>query len=236
MKKNRCALLLALQALTVLARSPAHAAQYGKEWSPDLNAYFQLAPSIRGVLSAERSPDRSHVLEAGPSMDFSFAPLLRAAIVSPDMTRHRRLTARAGYRYLLDPGGADEHRVLLELTPRQALPFSFALSDRNRADLRWIGGISSWRYRNRLTAERSFAAAGLTATPFARVEWFHDSRYAQWNRTAYGGGVRLPFDGRAELEAYFERDRDVRASPRYLDTVGFTVSLFFPPRPLTDAP
>ena len=93
------------------------------------------------------------------------APLLEFRL---DESKNRLLLARIGYRYLPSyTGGSAEQRGVLEGTARFPLIGLFGdvlLSDRNRLDLRFIDGEFSWRYRNRLSAEREFSIGKIAST------------------------------------------------------------------------
>ena len=53
------------------------------------------------------------------------------------------------------------------------------LSDRNRVEFRDIGWQFFWRYRNRLTSERTFTFRGYRFTPYLRAEAFYDDKVFQ---------------------------------------------------------
>ena len=82
-----------------------------------------------------------------------------------DYLANKRFIFRAGYRYTFtddDP----EHRIVTEQTFRQELPLAILLSDRNRQDWRFMGGVFSFRYRNRVRLEREFRMWGRSFTPY----------------------------------------------------------------------
>jgi hypothetical protein len=218
---RRIFLGLALMLWTI----PAAADQ--TQGAPELDIYETLSPVTRLFFTGIGYPDRTAVFEFGPSVDFLLRPIVRDAILGPNEARRRELTFRMGYHYLLVPGEADENRGVLELTPRQTFPGGLTLSDRNRSDLRWIAGDFSWRYRNRIGLERSFKHGAFIATPYARFEWYYDGKSASWSRTAWSVGSIFPIADRYEVEPYFERDRDERASPLYLNLIGLIASLYY---------
>ena len=61
----------------------------------------------------------------------------------------------------------------------------------DRVDLRFIDGEFSWRYRNRLSAEREFSIGRVRLNPYARFEVYYDSRYSKWSRTELQARVVL---------------------------------------------
>lgn len=84
-----------------------------------------------------------------------------------------------------------EHRIITEQTFRQHLPFEILLSDRNRADFRFINGDFSFRYRNRVKLEREFRLFGRSLTPYGAVEVFYDTRFNVWNRNRVTAGSQI---------------------------------------------
>jgi hypothetical protein len=199
------------------------------EWSPEIDTYVQLNSYMRLMFVASRSTDGStnDSFQFGPNLDITFKPILRNRVRSNDSSKQQYVTFRVGYQYLDNVGKPNENRVVLQLTPRVPLPWSLLLSDRNRADLRVISGNFSWRYRNRLTLERTFKIKSVWLTPYAQGEIFYDSRYATWTRNSYEFGVTFPVRRRIELAPYYQRENDSRSSPPHTNIVGLTMSLYF---------
>jgi uncharacterized protein DUF2490 len=143
---------------------------------------------------ASRSTDGSTVNspQIGPNLDFNFRPLLRKKLRTNDSSKGNFLTFRIGYQYLRNSGKPDENRVPLQLTSRFHLPRSMELAERNRFDLRIISGQFSWRYRNRVTIERSFSIKSHSFTPYARGEIYYDSVRGTWYKNTYSAGASFP--------------------------------------------
>jgi hypothetical protein len=162
---------------------------------------------------------------------FFFKPLVKLKRITAfelDQSKSRPLKFRLFYRYQPAVEGPSEHRVGVEGTGRFPLVSGVLLSDRNRADLRHIDGVFSWRYCNRLTAERTVAIHGYHFMPYLRAEAFHDSRFAKWSRTALAAGSTFPVGKHLELESYYEHHNDTANSPnRQVDGVGYVLSMYF---------
>lgn len=148
-----------------------------------------------------------------------------------DRRLHRHLSARAGYRYLWavsERGQEDqyrEHRVVLELTPRLYLPGGVTVLDRNRYDLRFVNGEQSWRYRNRLRAERAVALGGERAlTPYGMVEVGYDSRFDEFNRVRLQVGGEYQFHQKLWLDVYYVRQWDDQSSVPRLNAIGAAIN------------
>ena len=103
------------------------------------------------------------------------------------------------------------------------------------AQLRDIDGVRSWRYRNRGRIERGFAPRELLGeslgsplatlgvagiTPYAMLEWFWDSRPADWNRRYQQYGVEVELRGRLGAELYVGIQDQARAASSRVVAVG----------------
>ena len=151
-----------------------------------------------------------------------------------DYRFNHHLSARIGYRYLWaiserdNPDQYQEHRPIAEVTVRVYPGLGITLLDRNRFDLRVINGETSWRYRNRLRAERPFPlASDRSLTPYAMLEAGYDSRYDEFNRLRLQAGAEYQFSRRAMLDTYYVHQRDDRSSVPRLNAIGLALNLFF---------
>jgi len=171
--------------------------------------------------------------EFGPNLDIHFKALRNPQRWGPfrvDESKSRFLTLRVGYRFMPSFTGnsPDEHRAVLEVTPRYPLVSGVLVSDRSRMDFRFVSGDYSWRYRNRLTLEREFSAGRLVFSPYARAELYYDSRVDRVSRVALTGGVVIPIVKHIELESYFEHQNDSGGSSnRQVNAVGAVLNLYF---------
>jgi hypothetical protein len=135
---------------------------------------------------------------------------------------------RLGYRYLGSTSSPTEHRGIVEATGRFPLVKGTLLTDRNRADLRMISDSFSWRYRNRLSAERTFAIESRHFTPYLRAEGYYDSRYGKFSRTSETIGSVFPFHRHWEFEVYYEHQNDTSSAPnRQVHALGIVSSIYF---------
>jgi hypothetical protein len=135
---------------------------------------------------------------------------------------------RLGYRYLPSTDGPPENRIIAEATPRYPLRGGLLLTDRNRVDLRFIESSFSWRYRNRLSAEKHFQISTFHFTPYLRGEAFYDSKYEKVSRTAFDAGSSFPIGKHLELEGYYEFEHDTGKPPGWeVNALGAVVSFYF---------
>jgi hypothetical protein len=226
---DRACQLVLLVTLTVLPVNLASAQSTQNQWWPELNTYLQVNQKTRFSFFAKRSTDGNNYdsVAIGPNLDF-YLKRLRKRVRSNDVTKDKFLVFRVGYRYVGNADGPSENRGIVQTTGRTPLPWSILLSDRNRADLRWISGNAFiWRYRNRLTLERSFRIGAVAFTPYLRGEIYYQSRYSAWSKNSYSLGVEIPLRRRMQVESYFEHDNQSRTSPQHVNGVGLKFSLYF---------
>ena len=170
--------------------------------------------------------------ELGPNFDFYLKPLRNPKHFGGlplDESKRRYLLLRVGYRYL--PSFSDnpnEHRAVLEATPRYPLTSGVLISVRTRMDVRFIDGEESWRFRTRLSVEKEFALGRVRMSPYVRGEVYYDSRFDAWSRTEWIGGTAFSLNRRIELEGYFDYQNDTGGDPnRQVYAIGAVLNLFF---------
>jgi hypothetical protein len=220
--------------LIVLFGAPA-GAQSEQVW-PEVSTFLKLNDRMRFYFLATTVKETRESTEGefGPNFDFYIKPLRKKhralSMFHLDESKSRLVMVRVGYRYIHPYTGdaPDEHRGVLELTARHNMPGGVLVSDRNRMDLRSVGGEYSWRYRNRLTIEREFSIGRFKPSPYVRGEVYYDSRFDKWSRTALIAGSTFPINRHFELEGYFEHQNDSGGSSnRTVNAVGVVVNLYF---------
>ena len=220
-------LLLAIPATQVVAQT-----QSLQAW-PEIDTYLSLNSDVRvSFFAAATREDRQGTsAEIGPNIDFYFKPLVKLkkiTIFELDPAKSRLLMFRAGYRYMPSTSGPTEHRGLLEATARYPLVRGVLLADRNRLDLRSVAGDLAWRYRNRISAERTVSLRSYHFTPYLRAEAYYDSNFHKWSRTSETAGCIFPFRKRYELEPYYEHQNETGTAPnRQVNALGLMLSLYF---------
>jgi len=204
---------------------------------PEIDTYIKLDDTIRFYFLGTTVQENRESTEGefGVNVDVQLKPLRRRTPLLEfrlDESKNRVLMTRIGYRYLPSyTGGSTEQRGVLEGTARVPLIGGLGdllLSGRNRVDLRVIDGEFSWRYRNRLSAEREFSLAGVRLNPYARFEVYYDSRLGKWSRTEFQAGSSFPVTRNWELESYFDYINDSSGSPtRQTKALGLVTTLYF---------
>ncbi|MES2220706.1 MAG: DUF2490 domain-containing protein, partial [Acidobacteriota bacterium] len=131
------------------------------EFVPEIDTHVTLNSYMRTYLVTkdDRDGGASSQFNLGPSLQFYLKPLLRMKTITAfdlDDAKARPLVIEDGYRYLTSPGAPSTQRMQPMATSHFPLKAGFLASDRNRADLDWNAGAFTWRYRNKLTVERTF--------------------------------------------------------------------------------
>jgi hypothetical protein len=211
--------LAALFIMSFAIPAPAQTKQF---W-PEVSTFVRLNDRMRFYFLATTTRENRGTTdgEFGPNFDF---------YLHLDESKNRYLMVRVGYRFIHPYTGEspDEHRGVLEATARYPLVGGLLVSDRNRLDIRSIGGDQSWRYRNRLTVEREFSIGRFRFGPYARGEVYYDSRFDKWSRTALTAGSVFPITRRFELEGYYEHQNDTGGSSnRQVNAAGAALNLYF---------
>jgi hypothetical protein len=226
-------LLLGLTVLSVLfAASPARSQQIEQFW-PEIDTYIRLNPKFRLMFNASTTQESGNTIgsQFGANVDIFTKPLLklkRFTVFQLDESKSRPLTIRIGYNILPTLGKPSEDRGVLVATPRFPLKAGFLIADRNQADLRWINGDFSWRYRNRLAVERTLAIHSYHFTPYVRGEAYYVSTAEKWSRTTEDIGFIFPIRRRAEIDGYYEHMNDTSKAPnQQTHGIGLILSLYF---------
>jgi len=189
---------------------------------PELDVWVQLSPDWKLffplAISRAREVDYTEAL-VGAHVDYRFS---------------RHFSARVGYRFLWAPSEIGdssvyrEHRPIAEATLRAYPGLGIVLLDRNRFDLRFIDGETSWRYRNRARVERTFPfSRERSLNPYAMVEIGYDSRFDVFNRVRMQLGVEYQFSRRLMLDTYYLRQWDDYSSVPRLNALGLAFNLMY---------
>jgi hypothetical protein len=190
----------------------------GFEVWPELDIWKRLSPEIQLFfpLSISHSREAQYTqASVGANIDYRF---------------NVHMSIRGGMRYIFSVSDTSyrEFRPIGEFTYRFFPGASVLVLDRSRFDLRVINGVASWRYRNRLRAERSFIARNnRTITPYTMAEAGHDSRYDVVNRIRLDLGAEYAFSSRTMLDTYLAYQHDSRAQTTNLLALGLALNLTF---------
>jgi len=223
----------ALLLLLLAHYSPSRAQDKGEAW-PEISTFVNLTPTTRFYFLSTLSSDQdSHSIqgEFGPNFDVYLRPLLRRRIRNEDPAKNKLFFFRTGYHYLpsFTHDSPNEHRGILEATARVPLIADILASFRSRVELRAIEGQNfSWRFRERLTLEKTVAMREYTFTPYIRAEGYYDSRYGKLTKNSITVGSAFPITKHTEVEIYYEDQRDTSRSPVFhVRGTGVVLNLYF---------
>jgi hypothetical protein len=214
-----------LRAAVILALFQGGAARAAEpvEFWPELNLFETLGPTTRLYFVAATGAGKESplwTLDVAAYFDLTLRPrpLFRQSLQEEDWRRNRYLWLRVGYdhtfKFESESGArtAPEDRGIVALSARAYLPEAFVFEGRARADLRWIEGDYSTRYRLRGELNRDFNVAGHVVTPWLQAEIFYDTRYDGWARHLYQAGAEIAVTPRFRLEPSLARQVDVLPS------------------------
>jgi hypothetical protein len=203
------------------------------QFLPEVDVNYRWNSYLRGYLQAkdDREGGDPTQFTFGPSLQFYLKPLIklkRVTLFDLDDAKSRALVIETGYRIITAPNTANENRALEAVTFNYPIFADIFLSDRNRADLDWKSGVFTWRYRNKLTLERTFAIHSYRLIPYVAAEPFYESQYEKWAVTDLYAGCLLPVGKHVEFNPYYEFENNTQKPPNRQDYyVGLAVYFFF---------
>jgi hypothetical protein len=203
------------------------------EFLPEIDTHVTINPMFRVYFQAKDDREGGDPAEAtlGPSVQFYLKPLVKLKTITAfdlDDSKTRPMVLEVGYRLITAPNADLENRLLTAVTFRFPLKEAILLTDRNRADLDWKGGTFSWRYRNKLTLERTFAIHSYHLIPYVAAEPFYESQYAKWSTTSLYAGCLLPIGAHVQLNPYYEHDNNTGKHPnQQVNAFGLELNLYF---------
>lgn len=216
----------------LLAVAPSARAQ-SSGFLPEVDAYLTVHPLARFVFQAKQTREGGDPTQAeiGPSIDLYLKPWIKlenATIFDLDAAKKRALVFSAGYRYLPSPDAPTTNRMELVTTLNYPVRGSILVSDRNRADLDWQNGKFDWRYRNRLSLEKTLTIQKYHPKVYARSEEFYESQYGKWSTTALYAGSSLPVGTRVDFEPYYcHQNNTGKKENQQLNQLGLIANFYF---------
>ncbi|MGB7555901.1 MAG: DUF2490 domain-containing protein [Candidatus Korobacteraceae bacterium] len=223
---RRSALFLCLACLPAVA-------QQNVQFLPEVDTYLRLNSMFRVYVEAKDDQDGGDSAQAGigPSVQLYLKPLAKLKTIRAfdlDDAKKRFFVLEAGYRYIGEPDTPTENRTIMAATFNFPMKAGFSMSDRNRADLDWRNGSFTWRYRNKLTVERTVAIRSFHHIPYVAVEPFYESRFNKWSTTALYAGSLFPVGRHVEFNPYYEHENNTGGNKNHPENaVGLALYLFF---------
>ena len=221
-----------------LVATSARAQNSALEFWPEMDIWLRLSPASRlsmyvpisknvetdyreGSLVAQGDYARGKTKYHRRLLDESRAQVMRAFLV------------RGGYlvgRSLADDGASYRERTTYaEFHGRIPLKGHMLLSQRLRADFRWLGDDAepSQRLRYRLMLEKEYATGSTSVVPYVNAEPYYDSRYSTVNRLRLIGGATVSWTPRTALEGNWTYQYDSRSSVTYTNALNVILHVFF---------
>lgn len=203
------------------------------QFLPEITQHFGLSSNIRVLLQAkdDREGGDPQQFSFGPSVQFYLRSLQKLEDVTPfdlDEVKNRPVVFESGYRIITAPNTAATNRAIEAVTFHFPFAFQTLLSDKNRADFDWQAGAFRWRYRNRLTLQRTIPVSSYHLIGYVAAEPFYESRYKKWSTTDLYVGCLFPVDKYVQFNAYYEHENNSGNSPnRQNHFIGLALHLFF---------
>jgi len=200
---------------------------------PEIDAHVTLNSTFRAYLQAkdDREGGDPPQFTFGPSLQIYLKPLIKLKKMTEfdlDDSKSRFLVLESGYRYITAPDAPPETRLIEAATSNFPLRAGFFLSDRNRFDLDWKNDVFSWRYRNKLTLERTFGIRSYHFIPYLAAEPFYESQYGKWSTTSLYAGALFPIKKHVQFNLYFEHDNNTgKRHNEQVNSVGLVLNLYF---------
>lgn len=203
------------------------------EFWPEVDAHVELPSHFRvlafgGLEQGVGFPYQQWYLAAG--LGYQFKPILKSHLENIDPDKEHHFVVGGGYEFLrtIQSGKTkDEGRLVLEGEPGFRSPAGFLVRDRNRVEFRWVNGVYSTRYRNRLTVERDFLLHGFRFAPYGGAEVFYDGAENSWNEEWYTAGVQWPYKHLLMLDTYYLRLNCPTCNPANVNVAGVTLNFYF---------
>ena len=212
---------------------PARAEDF--QFVPEIDAYLRLDSVVRVYFQAKDDRDAGDPLQSavGPSVQLYLKPLVklkRVTVFDLDDSKSRMLVMETGYRYVTSPGAPTLNRWQSALTFNFPLQGGFLISDRNRADLDWQGGGFLWRYRNKVSLQRTVSIRSYHFSPYVAVEPYYLSQYHKVSTTDLYAGCVFPLGRHIQFDPYYEHENDTgKKRNQQKEDFGLALHLFIRP-------
>jgi Protein of unknown function (DUF2490) len=203
------------------------------QFLPEVDANLKLNANFRTYLQAKDDRDGGDPTQFtfGPSIQLYLRPLLKLKEVTAfdlDDSKARALVLEAGYRLITAPNTPVENRELVAATLNFPLKAGIHVSDRNRGEFDWKSGVFTWRYRNKLTVQRTFELHSYHFIPYIAAEPFYESQYGKWSSTDLYVGSLFPIGKHFQLDTYYQHENDTGKKPnRQQNYIGLILSMYF---------
>jgi len=203
------------------------------QFLPEVDAHLKLNSTFRAYVEAKNDRDggEQNQFAIGPSLQLYLKPLIQLKDLTAfdlDDAKSRFLVLETGYRSITAPNAPTNNRMLPMATLNFPMKAGLHISDRNRADLDWINGAFTWRYRNKLAVQRTFSINTYHLIPYVAGEPYYTSQYSKWSTTALYAGCLLPVGKHLQFNTYYEHENNTGKHPnKSKNAVGLALYLYF---------
>ena len=229
MRAGSLVILLTCLDLTIsLGQTP----DTGWELRPKVTADIELLPRLRIQTWVENHDGLNYRFDrwrTGALLNRRLKPILKPHRQDIDDEKEHHLVFGAGYEYLhtIQNGSLKiENRILTQVTPNYAPGAGLLITDRNRAEFRWVNGVYDFRYRNKLVVERAFEINRFVFKPYLSGELYYDRNHHSWNQSRYGFGVQFPYKKALMLDTYLLHQNCTSCSQNPINMVGIYLTFY----------
>jgi Protein of unknown function (DUF2490) len=204
------------------------------EFWGELNLFKKVNPTTRlyfVVADTKGKESEFRTIDLAGFVDLTLGPQLPRRRQKQDWQTRKYLWVRIGYDHIFKAEDktrtAQENRGIVALYGRVHLPGAILFEARTRADLRWIDGNYSTRYRFRAEVNRDFTVLDRVVTPYVQAEYFYDTRYDGWARDLYQVGAEIGVTGHFRVEPSVVRQLDHLPSQSGLHAFSFVARWYY---------
>jgi hypothetical protein len=203
------------------------------QFLPEITQHFKLSSNIRLLLQAkdDREGGDPEQFTFGPGAEFYLKPLLglkNVTLFDLDDVKKRPVVFESGYRIITAPNTAATNRAIESVTFHFPFAFRTLIADRNRADLDWQAGTFTWRYRNKLTLQRTLPISSYHLIPYIAAEPFYESQYKKWSTTDLYVGCLFPVGKYVQFDGYYQHENNTGKRPNHQSNfIGLALHLYF---------
>lgn len=222
-----------LAGLLVSRRAAAQTATTSGAFWPSVEVHAQLRQNLRLAVLGEIKDGEDYSYNqwrVGAGIGYQMKSFTRPHLVDIDPEKEHKLVFSTGYEYIASTESSKpgiENRIMLGVTLQARPPGGFLVSDRNQFEFRWVNGVYSNRYRNRVTVERVTEKRHFRFAPYLSAEFFYDLADGSWNQEQYAVGITWPYKDILKLNTYYLYQVCATCSPNDLNVLGVTLNYFF---------
>lgn len=229
-------ILLGLSLVTIVNLGAAGQSQTSTtetEVWPEADAHVQLPSNFRvlafsGLEQGVGFPYQQWY--AAAALGYQWKAILRPHPENIDQDKEHYFLFGGGYEFLRTTQSgktSNENRLDLDgiFNYRPAGPF--LVMDRNRVEFRWINGVYSTTYRNKLTFEGDLVFRRFRFSPYGAVEAFYNGAQSSWNQEWYYAGIQWPYKRLFMVDTYYQRQHCNTCNPTNWNAGGVTLNFYF---------